>query len=103
MSTTATSKEDLEHQRKIEEIRAKDEAYLNEDVDMIELHDSSTKVSAVTVSKVLTTLAAPFSIAAAIAFSSIKDKNYGNGFTDWTTIMTTGAVSACVWTLLYFS
>ena len=103
MSTTAQSKEDLEYQKKLEEIHAKDEAYLNEEVDMIELHDSSAKVSAVTVSKVLTTLAAPILIAAAIAFSAVKQEHYGNGFTDWTTILTTGAVSSCIWVLLYFS
>ena len=68
---------------------------------MVEIHDSSATVSAVTIAKVLTTLAAPILIAAGLAISALKQEHYGNNFTSWLTILVCGVISAAGWLLLF--
>lgn len=77
--------------------------YLDEDTDLVEVRDSSSKVNVYTVAKVLAVIAAPFLIATGIAFTAVKADHYGNIFTSWFTIFITGSASVAGWIFLHTS
>ena len=74
---------DLEEQKRHAEIAAKDEQYLNEDTDLVEVRDNGSKVSLLSVTAVLSIVAAPFLLATGIAFHAIKQEHFGNVFTSF--------------------
>mmetsp|Transcript_16033 Transcript_16033/g.20288 ORF Transcript_16033/g.20288 Transcript_16033/m.20288 type:complete len:270 (-) Transcript_16033:192-1001(-) len=93
--------DDIEVQRAAAAEKAKNEAYLNEDHDLVELRDGSTTVNAYTVAKVLSVVATPFLTATGICFHALKAEHYGNVFTSWFTILVTGAIATAGWMLLH--
>ena len=70
------------------EAAAREEAELDEDNDLIELRDGNgTTVSILMVTQTFFSLTLPFAMAILICYASILEKDYGNFFTSWVTIL----------------